>query len=75
MAFYGGDYRTAIADLERADQRDPFILSLLAQAYEKSGDQAKAMDYYRKVLSSNAHNPTNAFARPLARKKAAGTGA
>ena len=75
VAFYGGDYRTAIADLERADQRDPFILSLLAQAYEKSGDQAKAMDYYRKVLSSNAHNPTNAFARPLARKKAAGTGA
>jgi tetratricopeptide (TPR) repeat protein len=75
VAFYGGDYRTAIADLERADQRDPFILSLLAQAYEKSGDQAKAMDYYRKVLSSNAHNPTNAFARPLARKKAASTGA
>jgi len=75
VAFYGGDYRTAIADLERADQRDPFILSLLAQAYEKSGDQAKAMDYYRKVLSSNVHNPTNAFARPLARKKAASTGA
>src|SRR2546427_5570918 len=69
VAFYGGDYKTAIADLQRADQRDPFILSLLAQAYEKSGDQTRATDYYRKVLASNAHNPTNAFARPLAKKK------
>jgi tetratricopeptide (TPR) repeat protein len=69
VAFYAGDYKTAIADLQQADQRDPFILSLLAQAYEKSGDQTRATDYYRKVLASNAHNPTNAFARPLAKKK------
>jgi hypothetical protein len=46
---------------------------LLAQAHEKSGDQAQAMEYYRKVLASNAHNPTNAFARPLAKKKLAAT--
>jgi tetratricopeptide (TPR) repeat protein len=72
VAFYGGDYKAAISDLGRADQRDPFILSLLAQAYEKSGDQAHAMEFYRKVLASNAHNPTNAFARPLARKKVGG---
>jgi tetratricopeptide (TPR) repeat protein len=69
VAFYSNDYKRAIADLEKADQRDPFILSLLAQAYEKSGDQGRAMDYYRKVLTSNFHNPTNAFARPLAKKK------
>jgi tetratricopeptide (TPR) repeat protein len=71
VAFYGGDYKTAVADLQKANQRDPFILALLAQAYEKSGDQAQAMEYYRKVLTSNAHNPTNAFARPLAKKKLA----
>lgn len=71
VAFYGGDYKTAIAELQKADQRDPFILSLLAQAYEKSGDKAQAMEYYRKVLASNMHNPTNAFARPLARQKLA----
>lgn len=70
VAFYGRDYKTAIADLQQADQKDPFILSLLAQAYEKSGDQSQAMDYYRKVLTFNIHNPTNAFARPLAEKKA-----
>jgi tetratricopeptide (TPR) repeat protein len=71
VALYGGDYKTAIADLQQGNQRDPFILSLLAQAYEQSGDKAQAMGYYRKVLDSNAHNPTNAFARPLAKKKLA----
>jgi tetratricopeptide (TPR) repeat protein len=69
VAFYSGDYKTAIAELQKADQRDPFILVLLAQAYEKSGDKAQATEYYRKVLGSNAHNPVNAFARPLAKQK------
>jgi tetratricopeptide (TPR) repeat protein len=69
VAFYTADYKTAIADLQKADQRDPLILALLAESYEKSGDRSQAMDYYRKVLASNAHNPTNAFARPLAKKK------
>src|SRR3984893_5854927 len=72
VAFYAGDYQAAIANLQKADQSDPLILALLAQAHEKSGDRARAMDYYRKVLASNAHNPTNAFARPLAKKKLAG---
>jgi tetratricopeptide (TPR) repeat protein len=74
VAFYAGDYKAAIADLEKADQRDPFILSLLAQAYEKSGNQARATEYYKKVLATNFHNPTNAFARPLARRKLGGSG-
>jgi tetratricopeptide (TPR) repeat protein len=69
VAFYAGDYKTAIAELQKADQHDPFILVLLGQAYEKSGDAAQAKDYYRKVLEINNHNPTNAFARPLAKKK------
>jgi len=60
--------KTAIADLQKADQKDPFILALIAQAYEKSGDKSQAMDYYRKVLTINSHNPTNAFARPIAQK-------
>ena len=72
VAFYTGDYKTAIADLQKADQRDPMILALLGEAYEKSGDHAQATEYYRKALASNAHNPTNAFARPLVRKKLAG---
>jgi tetratricopeptide (TPR) repeat protein len=71
VALYGGDYAAAIVDLKQGDQTDPFIASLIAQAYEKSGDRVQAMDYYRKVMTSNAHNPPNAFARPLARQKLA----
>ncbi len=69
VAFYGEDYKTAIAELQKADQKDPFILSLLAQACEKSGDKAKAMELYKQVLTINSHSPTNAFARPLAEQK------
>jgi tetratricopeptide (TPR) repeat protein len=69
VAFYGGDYKTALAELQKGNQNDPFILSLIAQAHEKLGDEAQAKEYYRKILASNAHNPTNAFARPLAKKK------
>ena len=69
VAFYTGDYRNAIVELEKADQHDPLILALLGQAYEKTGAAAQARDYYQKVLEINIHNPTNAFARPLAKKK------
>lgn len=71
VAFYLGDYKTAITDLQAADQRDPFILALLGEAYEKSGEKDQAMDCYRKVMTLNNHNPGNAFARPLARTKLA----
>jgi len=69
VAFYGGEYKTALAELQKGNQNDPFILSLIAQSLEKLGDEAQAKEYYKKILASNAHNPTNAFARPLARKK------
>jgi len=69
VAFYGGDYKTAIAELQKADQKDVFVLILLAQACEKSGDNAKAMEYYKQILANNSHSPGNAFARPLAERK------
>jgi tetratricopeptide (TPR) repeat protein len=71
VGFYLHDYKAAIAELQKGDQKDPFVLSLLAQAYEKSGDKAQALDYYAKVLAINTHSPTNAFARPLAKEKVA----
>jgi tetratricopeptide (TPR) repeat protein len=70
--FYGGDYKTAITELEKASQEDPFILMLIAQSYEKAGDAARAKEYYSRVMANNGHGPTNAFARPVARKKLAG---
>ena len=52
-------------------QTDPFILCLTAQALEKTGDAAKAKELYQRVLTFNGHNPANAYARPIARKKVA----
>lgn len=69
VAFYGGDYQTALTELQKGNQNDPFILALIAQTYEKLGNEAQAKEYYQKVLRSNAHNPTGAFARPLAQQK------
>jgi tetratricopeptide (TPR) repeat protein len=70
VAFYRGDFKTAAADFSKANQDDPFIVCMLAQSYEKLGDTAKAAEFYKKALSSNAHNATNAYARPIAMKKA-----
>jgi tetratricopeptide (TPR) repeat protein len=64
-----GDYANAVAELQQTNQQDPFVLVLLAQAYEKSGEAAKASETYEKVLASNAHNVNNAFARATAKKK------
>ena len=69
VAFYGGDFKTAVADFGKANQDDPFIVCMLAQSYEKLGDAAKASEYYKKALTSSAHNPTNVYARPIAMKK------
>src|SRR5271165_1190496 len=72
VAFYAGDYKTAIAELQKGDQKDLFVLSLLAQAFEKSGDKAKALECYKQVLTNNSHSPGNAFARPMAERKVSG---
>lgn len=71
VEFYGGAYKNALAELMKGDQHDPAVLGLLAQTYEKSGDQAKALEFYAQVMAINGHNPANAFARPLAREKLA----
>jgi tetratricopeptide (TPR) repeat protein len=71
VALYAGDYSTAIKQLQLANQKDPFVLCMLAQAYEKLGDTAHARDYYQKILTIDTHNPSNAIARPLARQKLA----
>jgi len=69
VAYYAGNYKSAIEELKKADQKDPFVLALLAQAYEKSGNKDEAMKLYHQILTINSHSPTNAFARPLAKKE------
>jgi tetratricopeptide (TPR) repeat protein len=71
VAFYVGDYKTAQADFEKAQQNDPFIQVMLAQTYEKLGEKDKAMELYKKAAGARAHNPPAAYAVPFARKKLA----
>ncbi len=69
VAFYLGDYQTALADLEKANQNDAFIECLIGQTYEKLGEKDKATEYYRKAFAVRGHNPPAAYAKPFARKK------
>ncbi|HET6316690.1 MAG TPA: tetratricopeptide repeat protein [Chloroflexota bacterium] len=71
VAYYKGAYAQAISDLGKANQNDPLILCLTAQALEKTGEAARAKEIYQQILSITSHNPTNAYARPIARKKLA----
>jgi len=71
VAYYTGDYRTALADLQKANTNDPFIQCLLGMTYEKLGEKEKAREEYRKASLVSAHNPPAAFAKPFTRKKLA----
>jgi len=71
VAFYGKDYKTALDELLKANQNDPFIQCLIGQSYEKLGDKDKAIEFYRKASTAIAHNPPAAYAVPLAKKKLA----
>jgi tetratricopeptide (TPR) repeat protein len=68
VAFQAGEYQEAIAALAQADQDDPFVLELLAQAHDRLGHADEAREYYEKVLQSSSHGITSAFARPRARQ-------
>jgi tetratricopeptide (TPR) repeat protein len=67
--FYAGDYKAALQGLLKANQNDSFIQCMVGRTYEKLGDKEKAVEYYRKALTAIAHNPTAAYAVPLAKKK------
>jgi tetratricopeptide (TPR) repeat protein len=69
VAFYLGDYKTALADLQKANQSDAFIQCLIGETYEKLGDKDKALEYYRKAAEVRSHNPPAAYAKPFTRKK------
>lgn len=74
VAFYGGDDKTALANFLRSNQSDAFIQCMLGRTYEKLGDKAKAIDYYRKAASAISHNPPAAYAVPFAKKRLAALG-
>jgi hypothetical protein len=77
VALYTNDLATAERELSsavamRGNERDPFMLTLLAMTHERMGeghaDQAKT--FYRKAYEmATAHNPPAAYARRVARSK------
>jgi tetratricopeptide (TPR) repeat protein len=71
VAFYAGDYSSALEQFSKANQNDPFILCLIAQTYEKLGSPVQAADFYRKISTITAHNPPAAYAVPFSRKRLA----
>jgi tetratricopeptide (TPR) repeat protein len=71
VAYHLGDVAGAVEALQSADQEDPFILLLLAQAHERQADSEMARQYYEKVMASTSHAITAAIARPIARERLA----
>ena len=74
VAFYGGDYKTALAAFQKDERHDPFIACLLGMTYEKLGQPAEARAAYEEAAKERAHNPAAAFAARFARKKLASAG-
>jgi tetratricopeptide (TPR) repeat protein len=71
VAFYQHDYKSAIDNLQQANQNDPFIQCLMAQSYEALNQQDKAIEFYKKAAAATSHNPAAALAVPLAKRKLA----
>ena len=71
VAFYGGDYKTALDELLKSNQNDPLIECMIGQTYEKLGDKDKAIEFYSKASGTISHNPAAAYAVPLSKKKLA----
>jgi tetratricopeptide (TPR) repeat protein len=71
VAFYIGDYQTALTELQRADIADPFIQCLTGQTYEALGNREEALEYYRRAANNTAHSVAVAYARPFALRKLA----
>jgi tetratricopeptide (TPR) repeat protein len=71
VAFYEGRYDDAIAALGKADQNDPFILSMIAQSYEGKKDTAKARELYQKIVDAPGYSLQAAIARRVAQGKLA----
>lgn len=71
VAYYAGDYQTALADFQQDKRHDPFIACMLGMTYEKLGQPVQARAAYEQAAKTRAHNAPAAFAIPFTRKRLA----
>ena len=75
VALYTNDLPAAERELShavamRGNERDPFMLTLLAMTHEHMGHPDEARELYRKAYEmATAHNPPAAYVRRVARSK------
>lgn len=69
VAFYLGDYKSALESFQKANQNDAFIQCMIGETYEKLGDNEKAVEHYKKAAAATGHNPPAAYAIRFTRKK------
>lgn len=63
------DYDSALAELNQANQLNPYNFYRMGLAYEGKGDKEKAKEYYAQAVNFNSLNDINlAFCRPKALK-------
>lgn len=74
VAFYAGDYNTALDELLRANQNDPFTQCLIGQTHEKLGQKNKGVEWCRKASAAISHNPPAAYAIPFSYRRIAALG-
>ncbi|PYX05730.1 MAG: hypothetical protein DMG88_20530 [Acidobacteria bacterium] len=70
VAFYAGDYKMALEELNKANQNDPFIQCMIGESYEKLGEKDKATEYYRKASTASSHNPPRRICSSVCQKEA-----
>jgi len=68
------DGARAAKELARANGQDPYVLTLLARAYQSSGDTKRARATWKKVAEWNQLSFPYAFVRAEARKTLAASG-
>jgi Flp pilus assembly protein TadD len=64
------NFKQAVEEFTQANQQDPRVIFLTAQAYPAAGDLAQARALAKKAADFNGLNPTYAFVRAKAKKLA-----
>jgi tetratricopeptide (TPR) repeat protein len=74
LALAEKDGARAVKELTRANQQDAYVLTLLARAYQASGDAKKAKETWKRAAEWNQLSLPYAFVRAQARRMIAASG-